>query len=380
MNLTVLAGILLAVTLATARKGEKSMQAAGEADEPEEATREAARPASLVEKKMNKRMKQEAVRVEATGKTGGLVEKIMRDAGEADEPGKAKRAKRDGIRSVNVVDCEDPRLQQHYCYNNGKCHQYKSKDTGVLFGDVWCVCPVGFTGKRCLDTNCLATAGLPPAVMTELKTAEKLLKCEISCLSVDGQNWVVFQRNILKYSAPFAKAKWANYAEGFSTIDADGNGVLWLGLKRLASLSKGNKLQLMIKVTWAESQDNVEANSVSWAIWRDFGVGDADGYPLRVGPMIGYSANLPSHPGRKPGISLDGEKFDPLAFHRNMNFSTPDRDNDQESSFSCAEQYASGWWYNRCAYVNLNRDPPAWFDGKNVHFAKETKMAFRLDN
>jgi len=88
MNLTVLAGILLAVTLATARKGEKSMQAAGEADEPEEATREAARPASLVEKKMNKRMKQEAVRVEATGKTGGLVEKMMRDADEADEPDK----------------------------------------------------------------------------------------------------------------------------------------------------------------------------------------------------------------------------------------------------------------------------------------------------
>jgi len=182
------------------------------------------------------------------------------------------------------------------------------------------------------------------------------------------------------FSAPFTKGKWANYAEGFSTIDADGNGILWLGLKRLASLSKGNKLQLMIKVTWAESQDNVEANSVSWAIWRDFGVGDADGFPLRVGPMIGYSANLPSHPWRVPGISLDGEKFDPLAFHQNMNFSTPDRDNDQESSFSCAEQYASGWWYNRCAYLDLNRDPPAWFDGKNVHFAKETKMAFRLDD
>merc|ERR1719209_1983063 len=45
--------------------------------------REAARP---VEKKMNKGTKQEAVRVEATGKTGGLVEKIMRDADEADEP------------------------------------------------------------------------------------------------------------------------------------------------------------------------------------------------------------------------------------------------------------------------------------------------------
>merc|ERR1711872_987424 len=63
MNLTVFAGILLAVTMATARRaslGEKIMQAAGEADEPEEAMREAARP---VEKMMNKRTKQ-AVRAE----------------------------------------------------------------------------------------------------------------------------------------------------------------------------------------------------------------------------------------------------------------------------------------------------------------------------
>merc|ERR1711872_206177 len=72
MNLTVFAGILLAVTMATARRassGEKTMQAAGKADEPEEAMREAARPASLVEK-------------------------IMRAADEANEPDEAKRAKR----------------------------------------------------------------------------------------------------------------------------------------------------------------------------------------------------------------------------------------------------------------------------------------------
>jgi len=74
MNFAVLAGILLAVTLATARRvslGGKTMQAAGEADEPEEAMREAARP---VDKMMNKRMKLSAVRVEGHS-TGGLVEK-----------------------------------------------------------------------------------------------------------------------------------------------------------------------------------------------------------------------------------------------------------------------------------------------------------------
>merc|ERR1711872_517878 len=71
MNLTVFAGILFALTMATARTaslGEKSMQADGKADEPVEAMREAARPASLVEK-------------------------IMRAAGKADEPDEAKRDK-----------------------------------------------------------------------------------------------------------------------------------------------------------------------------------------------------------------------------------------------------------------------------------------------
>merc|ERR1712215_340717 len=56
MNLTVFAGILLAVTTVTARRaslGEKTMQAAAKADEPDEAMRKAARPASLVEKIMH---------------------------------------------------------------------------------------------------------------------------------------------------------------------------------------------------------------------------------------------------------------------------------------------------------------------------------------
>merc|ERR1711962_534187 len=77
MNLAVFAGILLAVPMATARRaslGEKTMQATGEANEPEEAMRGAARPARLVEK-------------------------IMRAADEADEPEEAKRAK-SGKRSL----------------------------------------------------------------------------------------------------------------------------------------------------------------------------------------------------------------------------------------------------------------------------------------
>merc|ERR1712215_246934 len=86
-DLTVFAGILLAVTMATARRaslGEKTMQAAGKADEPGEAMREAARP----------------------------VGKIMRAADEAEEPVEAKR---------ESAGCETPcyRLLRPVCGSNG---------------------------------------------------------------------------------------------------------------------------------------------------------------------------------------------------------------------------------------------------------------------
>merc|ERR1711962_1841714 len=53
MHLTVFAGILFSLTMVTARRaslGEKTMQAAAKADEPDKAMRKAARPASTVDK------------------------------------------------------------------------------------------------------------------------------------------------------------------------------------------------------------------------------------------------------------------------------------------------------------------------------------------
>merc|ERR1711962_1091492 len=97
MNLTVFAGILLAVNMATARRaslGEKTMQAVGENDEPEEAMREAARPASLVEK-------------------------IMRAANEADEPDKAKRANGECIADKKSCDITRISMGKEKCCNGG---------------------------------------------------------------------------------------------------------------------------------------------------------------------------------------------------------------------------------------------------------------------
>merc|ERR1711872_464977 len=111
MNLTVFAGILLAVPMAAARRaslGENTMQAAGEADEPVKAMRGTARPARLVEEIMqNADEGDEPVEaMRGAARPARLVEKIIRAADEADEPEEAKRAKSGSCRTY-YDDCKE---------------------------------------------------------------------------------------------------------------------------------------------------------------------------------------------------------------------------------------------------------------------------------
>ena len=47
-----------------------------------------------------------------------------------------------------------------------------------------------------------------------------------------------------------------------------------------------------------------------------------------------------------------GTAGDSLSYHRNMAFSTKDRDNDNANN--CAASYKSAWWYKSCVNANLN--------------------------
>merc|ERR1711872_414454 len=102
MNLTIFAGILLAVPMAAARRtrlGEKTMQNANEADEPVEAMRGAARPARL--------------------------EKIIRAADEADEPEEAKRAKSGSCIAMYTYCTKHKLCCSGYCAKYLAHHQNK---------------------------------------------------------------------------------------------------------------------------------------------------------------------------------------------------------------------------------------------------------------
>ena len=88
-----------------------------------------------------------------------------------------------------------------------------------------------------------------------------------------------------------------------------------------------------------------QKNDKTWYYlhYNQFSVGSAsEEYPLTVGGFTGAGTdwfNYKSYP------------------HNGMKFSTSDNDNDNYNG-NCAASYKSGWWYNACHHININRQTP----------------------
>ncbi|GFR92478.1 ficolin-1 [Elysia marginata] len=94
----------------------------------------------------------------------------------------------------------------------------------------------------------------------------------------------------------------------------------------------------------------------------------------------GYRLELGSH----SGTLLEKDSTYGLSANNGFQFSTKDRDNDQDSDISCADTRHGAWWYFRCTWVNLNggwgEDWPTglwWTDGFDHHFVDSTEMKIR---
>ena len=87
-----------------------------------------------------------------------------------------------------------------------------------------------------------------------------------------------------------------------------------------------------------------QRNDKTWSYlhYNQFSVGSAnEEYPLTIGGFTGVGVDqFTSHP-------LNGIKF-----------STPDNDNDKTNG-NCADSFKSGWWYNSCYHININKQPPS---------------------
>ena len=51
---------------------------------------------------------------------------------------------------------------------------------------------------------------------------------------------------------------------------------------------------------------------------------------------------------------ISGGAGDSLAYHNGMEFSTKNKDNDEDKQRHCAKHYQSAWWYKNCYRSSLN--------------------------
>ena len=140
-------------------------------------------------------------------------------------------------------------------------------------------------------------------------------------METDGGGWTVFQRR-MDGSVNFY-LNWTDYQQGFGNL----SGEFWLGLDKIHHLtSSATELRVDMR--------DFEGNS-AYAQYTSFSVGDSSSkYILSVS---GYN----------------GTAGDSLGVHNGQRFTTRDQDNDT-SSYNCAQRFKGAWWYRNCHTSNLN--------------------------
>lgn len=178
---------------------------------------------------------------------------------------------------------------------------------------------------------------------------------ELYCdMDTDLGGWTVFQ-NRFDGSVNFSK-KFIEYIDGFGKY----TGEFWLGLNYIEEMTAQGASDLRIELTAAD-------NSYAYEIYKNFHIGTHPGYELHIGGGTGSA-------GDSQGLTLNN----------GYSFATYDH----ETSGKCGYTDHGGWWYNGCAFANLNGQyfPPGsnhgepgmtYRDFKGMESLKSSKMMFR---
>ena len=144
------------------------------------------------------------------------------------------------------------------------------------------------------------------------------------CDLKEGGGWtVILRRNSDAVPHVNFRRIWSDYENGFGNLSTE----FWYGLRNIHCLTTREPVDLRIELKQS-------AGTQVWT-YREFVVDGAhNNYTLHIGRAHGQS---------------EGEKFDAMAIHNGMQFTTKDVDNDKYSS-NCA---VGGWWYNTCGYSRL---------------------------
>ena len=191
--------------------------------------------------------------------------------------------------------------------------------------------PSMVTIKSCCELKIFSTDFAPSGVYKMSKGSFDN-SVEAYCdMTTDGGGWIVIQRNKKDSLVNFNK-NWTDYEKGFGDLNTE----FWYGLELMHCLTQRGQWEIRV---------DYQFNNKTWSYlhYNQFSVGSASKeYPLTIGGFTGVGTDWFNEKSR---------------LHNGMKFTTTDEDNDRKS-YNCAATYKSGWWYNDCYHVNLNRQPP----------------------
>ncbi|GFN94692.1 tenascin-r [Plakobranchus ocellatus] len=137
----------------------------------------------------------------------------------------------------------------------------------------------------------------------------------------DGGGWIVIQRRTTG-NVDFYR-DWATYKKGFGSLDDD----FWMGNDNIHTITSSGTYELRV--------DLKHHNISAFAHYNMFSIDNEDNnYILKLG-------------------DYDGTAGDALDYHRGKQFTTYDRDNDEDPN-NCAKHWSSAWWFHKCYHANLN--------------------------
>lgn len=135
--------------------------------------------------------------------------------------------------------------------------------------------------------------------------------------NTDGGAWTVIQRRFINDQQENFNRSWMDYRLGFGELDAE----FWFGNDFIHKLTSDEDVELRIIL---EDITGIEL----WAQYSTFKV-DSEEYNYNL-IIDGYKGTIP----------------DGFLHHNDQEFSTYDRQNDNNDGISCATAYGSGWWFN----------------------------------